>query len=282
MAVSTDAVAAALPDAARPHAQDPGRVRVFARTFAARVDLVLAFVRRDLGVRYKEAYVGVAWAVLQPLAYMAIFTILFTRVTKVPGAGALTAYIALVPWAFAATSIAQGGGSILGQLGVVSKIYFPRGVLPVAAILAAGVDAAIGFVLQIILLVAFGKPLHATLLLWPVLLLLTGAVCLGIALLLAPAVVRFRDLRYVIPLGVQLLMLATPVGYPLEAVPHGLRRWFELNPFAGLMDAFRAIALRGEVPPFADLWPALAWAGALIVIGGFYFRSREQTLADYV
>lgn len=252
------------------------------RAISPRYELLRAFVRRELGVRYKEAYIGVAWAVIQPLAYMLIFTLLFARVAKVPGSGPLVAYVALVPWMFASTSIAQGGQAVLNQLGIISKIYFPREVLPAAAIVAAGVDALIAFALQILLLVVFGEGLSVTLLLWPVLMLLTGALCLGIALLLAPAVVRFRDLRFVIPFGLQLAMLASPVGYPIEAVPEHLMVWYRVNPFAGLMDAFRAIALRGEVPPAIDLWPALVWAVGLITLGVLYFRSQEATMADYV
>jgi len=259
-----------------------GRFRATARLAHARVDLTLAFVRRELGIRYKEAYVGVGWALLQPLAYMGIFTVLFSRMAHVPGSGALSSYVALVPWSFAATSIQQGGQSLVNQLGVVSKIYFPRSVLPLAAIVAAAVDGAIAFSLQLGLMVVTGAPFTAALLLWPVLMLLTALVSLGIALVLAPAVVRFRDLRYVIPVGVQLLLLATPVGYPLSALPPLYRRLAALNPYAGLMDAFRAIALRGEAPPFHDLWPALVWAGVLLVVGGLYFRREEATVADYV
>lgn len=248
----------------------------------ARCDLTLAFVRRELGIRYKEAYVGVAWAVLQPLAYMAIFTILFARIAKVPGTGALVAYVALVPWAFASTSVLQGGQSVLNQLGVVSKIYFPRAVLPLAAVIAASVDAAIAFVLQIGLLLAIGPGLHPTLLLWPALMLLTGAVCLGATMVIAPAVVRFRDLRYVMPFGLQLLLLATPVGYPLDAVPAEFRGWYQVNPFAGLMEAFREISLAGELPALGHLLPAVAWAVGLLTVGTLYFRRQDTTIADYV
>jgi lipopolysaccharide transport system permease protein len=248
----------------------------------AYLDLLLAFVRREVGVRYKEAYVGVAWAVLQPLAYMLIFTLLFAHMSKVPGSGPLTAYVALVPWTFVATSMGQASLSLFNQLGVVSKVYFPRGVLPLASILAAGLDAVIAFGLQLVLMLTAGTGLKLTLLLWPLLMALAAVICLGVSLILAPAVVRFRDLRYVIPLGLQLLLLASPVGYPLAAVPEQLRRWYQLNPFAGLMESFRTIALRGEVPALAALLPAAAWAGALLLLGGLYFRAREATLADYV
>lgn len=247
----------------------------------ARFDLLMAFVRREVGVRYKEAYVGVAWAVLQPLAYMAIFTILFSRVARVPGSGPLVAFVALVPWTFASTAISQGSQAVLNQLGIVSKIYFPREVLPLSAVVAALVDAAIAFVLQLVLLLLFGEGLRVTLLLWPLLMVLTAAVCLGIGLILAPAIVRFRDLRFVIPMGLQLLLLASPVGYPLEAVPESLRGWYRVNPFAGLMDAFRSIALDGRVPPWLDLWPALVWAIVLLTAGVAYFRAQEPTMADY-
>lgn len=233
-------------------------------------------------MRYKEAYVGVAWAVIQPLAYMVIFTVLFTRVAKVPGSGPLVAYVALVPWTFAATAITQGGSAVVGQLAIVSKIYFPREVLPLSAVVAALVDAGIAFVLQLVLLVVFGAGLPPTLLLWPFLMLLTVGLCLGIGLILAPAIVRFRDLRFVIPLGLQLLLLASPVGYPLEAVPASLRGWYRVNPFAGLLDAFRAIALDGRVPPWVDIWPALVWTFGLLALGALYFRAEEPTMADYV
>ncbi|MDP8969218.1 MAG: ABC transporter permease [Actinomycetota bacterium] len=247
-----------------------------------RYELLVAFVRREVGIRYKEAYVGVAWAVLQPLAYAAIFTVLFARIARLPGSGPLEAYVALVPWTFASTAIAQGSQSILNQLSVVSKIYFPREVLPLSAIVAAGLDALIAFALQLVLQVLLGAGLPRTLLLWPLLMLLAAALCLGITLLVAPAVVRFRDLRYVIPFGLQLLLLASPIGYPLEAVPPGLRGWYRVNPFAGLMDAFRAIGLRGEVPPLVDLWPAALWAAGLVALGVAYFRAQQATLADYL
>ncbi|MBW3614195.1 MAG: ABC transporter permease [Actinobacteria bacterium] len=249
---------------------------------SARFDLLMAFVRREVSVRYKEAYVGVAWAVIQPLAYMAIFTVLFTRVAKVPGSGPLVAYVALVPWTFAATAITQGSSAVLNQLGIVSKIYFPREVLPLSAVLAALVDAGIAFVLQLALLLIFGAGLPLTLLLWPFLMLLTAALCLGIGLILAPAIVRFRDLRFVIPLGLQLLLLASPVGYPIEAVPASFRGWYRVNPFAGLLDAFRVIALDGRIPPWVDIWPALVWSLGLLALGVVYFRAEEPTMADYV
>jgi lipopolysaccharide transport system permease protein len=242
----------------------------------------MAFVRREVGVRYKEAYVGVAWAVLQPLAYMLIFTLLFSRLSKVPGSGPLTAYVALVPWTFVATAMGQASQSVLNQLSVVSKIYFPRGVLPLSSVVAAGVDAGIAFALQVVLMVATGVPLAPTLVLWPLLMLIAGALSLGVGLFLAPAVVRFRDLRYTIPLGLQLLMLASPVGYPISAVPDEFRSWYQLNPFAGLLEGFRAISLHGEAPALATLLPALGWAVALLVLGGLYFRSQEAMLADYV
>jgi lipopolysaccharide transport system permease protein len=242
----------------------------------------MAFVRREVGVRYKEAYVGVAWAVLQPLAYMLIFTLLFSRLSRIPGTGPLTAYVALVPWTFVSTAMGQASQSVLGQLSVVSKIYFPRGVLPLSAVVAAGVDALIAFALQLVLMVATGVALRPALLLWPLLMVLAAAVCLGVGLILAPAVVRFRDLRYAIPIGLQLLMLGSPVGYPLSAVPEDLRHWYLLNPFAGLMESFRAISLRGEVPAVGMLLPALAWAMMLLVIGSLYFRVQEANVADYV
>jgi lipopolysaccharide transport system permease protein len=248
----------------------------------ARLDLLMAFVRREVGVRYKEAYVGVAWAVLQPLAYMLIFTLLFSRMSKVPGSGPLTAYVALVPWTFVATAMGQASQSVVNQLSVVSKIYFPRAVLPLSSIVAAGLDAVIAFALQLVLMVTMGTGLGPTLLLWPMLMLLAAAISLGVSLFLAPAVVRFRDLRYTIPLGLQLLLLASPVGYPLSAVPEGLRGWYQLNPFAGLMESFRTISLGGEVPALTALLPAMGWAAALLLLGVLYFRAQEATLADYV
>jgi lipopolysaccharide transport system permease protein len=248
----------------------------------ARLDLLMAFVRREVGVRYKEAYVGVAWAVLQPLAYMLIFTLLFSRMSKVPGSGPLTAYVALVPWTFVATAMGQASQSVVNQLSVVSKIYFPRSVLPLSSIVAAGLDALIAFALQLVLMVAMGAGIGPTLLLWPMLMLLAAALSLGVALFLAPAVVRFRDLRYTIPLGLQLLLLASPVGYPLSAVPEGLRGWYQLNPLAGLMESFRTISLGGEVPALTALLPAMGWAAALLLLGVLYFRAQEATLADYV
>lgn len=245
------------------------------------MELLAAFVRREVGVRYKETYAGVAWAVLQPLAYLAVFALLFGRLAKLPGSGPSAVLAALVAWGFISTAIVQASGSILNQLPVVSKIFFPRGVLPLAAVVASGADALIAFALQLLLLALFGPGLSPALLAWPALMVLTGAVCFGLALVLAPAMVRFRDLRYVLPLAIQLLLLASPVGYGLDAVPADLRGWYRVNPFAGLLDAFRSIGVRGELPPVVDLWPAVVWAAGLLVLGGLYFRRQDGTLADY-
>jgi lipopolysaccharide transport system permease protein len=244
--------------------------------------LVLAFVRRELAIRYKEAYVGVAWAILQPLAYMAVFTLLFSHVAHVAGGGALSSLTALVAWGFFATSLTQGSQSVVNQLGVVSKIFFPRSALPLAAVIAAGFDAVIAFGLQLVLLASFGHGLSPALLLWPVLMLLLGSLCIGATLLLSPVFVRFRDLKYLLPVAVQLLLLASPVGYPLDAVPESLRAWYMVNPLAGLLESFRRIAIDGSLPPLNYLWPAAVWAVALLVLGGLHFRRAQATLADYV
>jgi len=142
--------------------------------------------------------------------------------------------------------------------------------------------AAIAFALQLVLMVVVGAHLAPTLLLWPLLMLLTSGIALGVGLFLAPAIGRFRDLRYAIPISLQLLLLASPVGYPLSAVPEGMRNWYMLNPFAGLMESFRTIALDGRVPAATALLPAAGWAAVLIGLGTLYFRSQEATVADWI
>ena len=195
---------------------------------------------REVKVRYKQSLLGGAWAVLQPLSLMLIFTAIFGYFVKVPTDGVpypIFSYSALLPWTFLATSISFAVPSMLNNMNLVTKIYFPREILPMASIGAAFLDYAIAFVLFVILMLAYQIPLRATLLLLPLLLVIQIILTLGISLIASAVIVFYRDVRFVVPLALQLWMYLSPVIYPVSSVPENWQALYMLNPMATLIDS---------------------------------------------
>ena len=240
---------------------------------------------RDVKVRYKQTVLGVAWAVLQPVMTMIVFTVFFGRLggmaeaTEVPYP--IFVYAALLPWQFFATAVAQSGASLVGASNLISKVYFPRLIVPLASTGAALVDLAVSFGVMALLMVWYGYvPTLATLAL-PLLVLAVLIAALGVGTLLAGLTVAYRDFRYVVPFLVQMWMLASPVAYPLSEVPDRWRAVYALNPMAGIIGAFRA-SLLGEPMPWSELAISLTVALVALVGGAYYFRSVERRFADIV
>lgn len=247
---------------------------------------VLAFAERDVRLKYKQAALGVAWAVLQPLAFMAIFTVMLGRLAKVPGGGAPYAAFslsALVAWSYLQNAVSFGANALLSDSALVRKVYFPREVPVLGAVLAAGVDFAIGLGLF-----ALAGPLLGAQLSWawglaPLLGLGLALLAAGVALVTAAFNVYYRDFRYALPFVLQLWLFASPVAYPLAVVPERWRPLYvALNPAAGLLDGFRRVLALGEPPDPALL--AVSLAGTLLVLGVSYrlFKRLEPNFADVV
>jgi lipopolysaccharide transport system permease protein len=240
---------------------------------------------RDVMVRYKQSLLGVAWVVIQPLIAMVVFTVVFGRFARLPSEGvpyAVFTYSALLPWQLFSTALTRSANSLLTSSSLLTKVYFPRLVLPVAATLANVVDFAISLVVFFGLLAVFriwpGWPILAL----PLLVLLTIATALAFGIWLAALNVRYRDVGYVLPFMIQLSLYISPVAYSAQLVPSGpWRVAYALNPLAGLIQAYRWALIRGPVPDYT-LLISVAMVAILLVSGIYYFRRIEKTFADVV
>jgi lipopolysaccharide transport system permease protein len=248
-------------------------------------ELLYFFVWRDVKLRYKQTVIGVAWVVLQPLLTMGVFTLFFGRLAKLPSDGLaypVFYFTALVPWTYFATALQSCTAVVVDNQRVITKVFFPRLVLPLSAVVSGLVDFAIGFVVLGVVLAIYGiRPGLAALWL-PVLLLLAVLTALGVGLWMSALNALYRDVRYVVPFLIQFWMFASPVAYPSSLVPQRWRWLYGLNPMAGVIDGFRwALTSHGR-PPGPLLFASTA-AVALVLVGGlFFFQRMEGSIADRV
>jgi lipopolysaccharide transport system permease protein len=239
---------------------------------------------RDVKVRYKQTALGIAWAVLQPLLAMLIFTLFLGRLAKVPSNGIpypLFVFVGLVPWTYFANAASNAGGSLVANEKLVSKVYFPRLIIPLASVIASLADLAFGFVILVILLLVFGVVPTAAVLLVPALVVFAALAALAVGTWLSALDVHYRDVRYAIPFLIQIWLFATPVVYPASLVPEKFRFLMGLNPMSGVVEGFRW-ALLGQEAPGPLLWVSVAVTFVVLVSGLFYFRRLERTFADVI
>lgn len=248
-------------------------------------DLLMLLIRRDVSIRYKQSAVGIGWAVLQPLMTMLIFTVVFGNFAKLPSEGypyALFTMCALVPWTFFARALGGASGSIVGSAGMVTKVYFPRLVLPISKTVSGIVDFGVAFGLLVVMLLIYRVPPSIGLLWLPFFVLLAMATALGIGLWLTALNVKYRDIGLLVPFLTQIWMYISPIAYSSTIVPD---RWiwlYSLNPITGVVEGFRW-ALLGKAPPPAG---PLALSCAVVVVmlfsGLWYFRRTERSFADMI
>jgi lipopolysaccharide transport system permease protein len=248
-------------------------------------ELLYFFVWRDVKVRYKQTAIGVAWVVLQPLLTMGVFTLFFGRLAKLPSDGLpypVFYFSALVPWTYFATALQSCTAVVVDNQRVITKVFFPRLVLPLSAVLSGLVDFAIGFVVLAVVLVLYGiRPGLAALWL-PVLLLLAVLSALGVGLWMSALNALYRDVKYIVPFLIQFWMFASPVAYPTSLVPPRWRWLYGLNPMAGVIDGFRW-ALTGHGQPPGPILLASSTMVFAVVLGGlFFFQRMEGAIADRV
>src|SRR3989442_1172786 len=248
-------------------------------------ELLYFFVWRDVKIRYKQTVIGVAWVVLQPLLTMAVFAVFFGPLAKLPCQGLpypVFYFAALVPWTYFSTSLQYATSIVVENQRVITKVYFPRLILPVSAVLSGLVDFSIGFVVLAGVTLGYGiRPGIAALWL-PVLLLLAVATALGVGLWLSALNALYRDVRYVMPFLVQFWMLASPVAYPSSLVPERWRWLYGLNPMTGVIEGFRwALTGHGQAPGAVMLVSA-AMVAVVLVGGLLFFQRMETTVADLV
>jgi homopolymeric O-antigen transport system permease protein len=256
-------------------------------------ELFYFLVWRDLKVRYKQTVLGAAWAVIQPLFSMLVFTLFFGKLANMPSDDIpypIFSYAALLPWTYFANALSMASNSMVGSANLITKVYFPRLIIPGAAVVAGLVDFAIAFAVMVVMMLGYifaGQcpvPSPAALIAVPLLTLLTSAFALGVSLWLSALNVRYRDIRYVVPFALQLWMFATPIIYPLSVVADKAPQFLwimALNPMTGVVQGFRS-ALLGTPWDFVSLAFSLLLAAAVLVSGAFYFRRMERTFADIV
>ena len=248
-------------------------------------DLLWLWTLREVRVRYKQSLLGIAWAVLQPLVLMLIFTLVFSWLVRVDTGGVpypVFSYVALVPWTFFATSLSFGIPSLVNNMNLVTKIYFPREILPLASIGAALLDFVIAAVILASMILIYRVPVGISAL-WVLLLLgVQIALTVGIVLIGAAILVFFRDMRFVIPLLTQVWMYASPIVYPVDAVPERYQTFYFLNPMAGIIDGYRRTLLQNQPPlPYA-LALSLGISLVLLVVGYGFFKRTEPLFADVI
>jgi lipopolysaccharide transport system permease protein len=246
-------------------------------------ELLYFLVWRDIKVRYKQTALGVAWAVLQPLLTVFVFTIFFNRVAGITVTGvpyALFSLSGMVPWLFFSNGVSIASGSVVSNVNLVTKVYFPRLVIPIAAVLANIPDLAIGFVLLLAAMAFYGFAPTIAILVVPLVILLVFAIALGVSLWLAALSVEFRDVRYVVPLLIQLWMLASPLAYSLQHVSAQWRAILGLNPMTGALELFRWAMLGTAAPPVTTVAVSCVVTIVTLVTGAYYYRAMERKFAD--
>ncbi len=248
-------------------------------------ELIYFLTWRDIKVRYKQTALGAAWAIIQPLFTMLIFSLFFGRLAKIGSDNLpypIWSYAALVPWTFFANALTQASNSLVSSQNLITKVYFPRLTVPLATVTAGVVDFCLALVVGVVLMLYFQVYPGVAILWLPAFFLLAFITCLGVSFWLSALNVRFRDVRYVVPFLVQFWMFATPVAYPasyLKGVAHTL---YGINPMAGVVEGFRWALLGSKAALGPMLWVSVAVALATFIGGAFYFRRVEKSFADLV
>ena len=248
-------------------------------------ELLYFLVWRDVKVRYKQTVLGAAWAIIQPFLTMVVFSVFFGRLAKMPSDGVpypIFAYAALVPWTFFAQGLSQAANSLVGGSNLIKKVYFPRLVMPIAAVLSGVIDFVLAFVVLLAMMPFYGIGLSVKILLLPFFALLATVASLGVALWLSALNVEFRDIRYIIPFLIQFWLFATPIAYPSTLLSEPWRTLYGINPMVGVVDGFRWALLGTATAPGPIVLVSTLVAVVLLVGGAYYFRRMEASFADVV
>ena len=249
-------------------------------------ELLYFLVWRDIKVRYKQTALGATWAIIQPFFTMVVFSIFFGHLAKVPSDNIpypLFSFAALVPWTFFANGLSQSSNSLVGSGTLITKVYFPRLIIPLAAVFSGIVDFVLAFIVLLGMMVYYGLfPATINVLWLPLFLLLALTTSLGVGLWLSALNVEYRDVRYIVPFITQFWMLATPIGYPSSLLQQPWRTLYGLNPMVGVAEGFRWALLGTSTAPGPIIAVSSAAAVLILVTGAFYFRRMEKTFADLV
>lgn len=249
-------------------------------------DLFYFLAWRDVLVRYKQTTIGILWALVRPLMTMLVFTLVFSKLAKLPSGSApypILVFAALLPWQFFSNALTEAGNSLIANSNMISKVYFPRLVIPTSAVIVSFVDFLISFVILLGLMAWFEYMPDWHILMLPLFVLMAFAAALGAGLWIAALNVKYRDFRYIIPFVVQIGLYVSPVGFSSAIVPEEWRLIYSLNPMVGVIDGFRWAIMRGETQMY---WPgfllSLVLVSCVLLTGIYYFRKTEKTFADVI
>ncbi|MCM8812090.1 MAG: ABC transporter permease [Candidatus Omnitrophica bacterium] len=248
-------------------------------------DLLLSLAIRDIKVRYRQSLLGIAWAILQPLAFMAIFTLVFSKFGRMSSDGIpypVFSYTGLVPWVLFATAISLSVNSVAANMGLVKKIYFPREVFPLGVIIGCLVDFLIASILVGVLMSLYKLPVTWQILWLPWIIAIEIGLLVGISLITSAVNVFYRDVKYILPIVVQLGLFVTPVIYSSSSVPSKWRPFYMLNPMAVVIENVRKVVLHGQPPEFGSLLCATAIIAIFICVAYLYFKRAEVKFADLI
>jgi lipopolysaccharide transport system permease protein len=248
-------------------------------------ELLYFLVWRDVKVRYKQTAIGAAWAIIQPFLTMVIFTLVFDKFAKMPSNGLpypIFSFAALLPWTYFSRALTQSVLSVVSNANLITKVYFPRLVLPIAAILGGLIDLAISFIFLVGMMIWYGIMPGWAILTLPAFVLLTILTALSVSLWLTVINVRYRDVGQAIPFLVQIWMFVSPVAYPVSVVPEKWRLLYELNPMVGVIEGFRWALTGSDKPPFPPIILSTIIVCVLLYGGILFFKKMEETFADEV
>jgi lipopolysaccharide transport system permease protein len=276
--------------ASRPETVRLQPTRGFSRVLAPRElwryrDLAGQIALRDITIRYRQTALGALWAVLQPVGFMVVFSLFFGQLAGVSSDGlpyALFSLAALVPWTFFSNALLLGSDSLVSNAALVSKVYFPRIFMPAGIVVAGFVDLAISFLILVVIVLAWGFVPTWGILLLPLLVTTAAAAALGISAALSAINVRYRDVRYIVPFGIQMWLLATPIAYPSSLLDEPWRTLSAVNPMVGVVEGFRWAMLGTPDTPLAQIGISAASAAILLLAGLAYFDRVERGFADVV
>jgi lipopolysaccharide transport system permease protein len=248
-------------------------------------ELIYFMTWRDVKVRYAQTILGATWVILQPLIQTIVFNFVFGTIAGLPTDGIprpLFTYAGLLGWNLFSKGLTNAGNSMVSNRNMITKIYFPRLILPLSAILSGLVDFVVSSVIMVVLMIIYKTAPTANAWYLPLFLLLSIITSLGVGLWLAPLNVHYRDVRFIIPLGVQLLMYLSPIAYPLSSLSENMRWVFAINPMVGVVEGFRWALFGTERVLGNEMWLSIGVAIVMFVTGIFYFRSMEKTFSDAV
>lgn len=248
-------------------------------------DLFYFLVIRDIKVKYKQTVLGGLWAIIRPFFMMVVFTLFFGKLAKIPSDGIpypIFSYTAMVAWTYFATSIADSANSLVGEANLISKVYFPRIIVPLSPVLAGLLDFCIAFIVLIGMMVYYNIYPNIMSIFLPVLVLLMVLTASGVGMFLAALNAKYRDIRYTIPFIIQLWMFVSPVVYPASMVPVKYQFLYALNPMVGVIEGFRAVLLGTVVFPTQLIMISALVSVVLFAFGLFYFKQMERYFADVV